>query len=150
MKMIKIDLMFHSSAEVVKVLAVYDEVIAMRTSPGPKVASTVASAEHVAEQDAKNAKAAKALAEQTAAPNAEQTAAASSQKPDESPVAGETLAEVSYADLKKSIMKLVAIDPKHMREIADSFGVKTFQGTTADVWPKAKKAVDDKIVALRG
>lgn len=87
---------------------------------------------------------------QEQAPKDEPAAAASSQKPDESQAAGETLAEVSYDDLKKSIMKLVAIDPKHMREIADSFGVKTFQGTTADVWPKAKKAVDDKIVALRG
>ena len=82
-------------------------------------------------------------------PKDEPAAAASSPKPEEFLASGEAV-ECSYDDLKKSIMKLVAIDPKHMREIADSFGVKTFQGTTADVWPKAKKAVDDKIVELRG
>lgn len=130
MKMIKIEISFatfeEASAALVKLntLATPEKPIA--------VSATVTPAEPKAEL-----------------PKDEQTAAASSHKPEESQAAGET-AEVTYDELKKSIMKLVAIDPKHMREIADSFGVKTFQGTTADVWPKAKKAVDDKIVALRG
>lgn len=150
MKMIKIEMQFSSIDEALHALS------AMQRDPQGNAQREAALVEMVRGQQSEapapnfgKQEGTSAPAETKAeSPKDQPAAAPSSPKPGESQAAG-AADECTYDDLKKSIMKLVAIDPKHMREIADSFGVKTFQGTTADVWPKAKKAVDDKISALR-
>ncbi len=57
---------------------------------------------------------------------------------------------VTYDELKSSIMKLVAINPNHMRAVCEQFGVKTFQGTDAATWAKAKDVIDAKVAELKG
>ena len=89
-------------------------------------------------------------AEKAEAPKEEPAATTSSAKPSESAAktAAEGPATISYDDLKKGIVQLAAKSPDTMRAICAEFGVKTFQGTPEDVWPKALKRVQEEIAKL--
>ena len=78
----------------------------------------------------------------------------SAEKPSDSPApAGEPAADetpkVEYADLQKAVMALVAISTEEMKKIVDSFGIKTFKGSDASIWPAALKKINDRLAELK-
>lgn len=79
---------------------------------------------------------------------AEQPDPASSPEQDGGPAADET-PKVEYADLQKAVMALVAISTEEMKKIVDSFGIKTFKGSDASIWPAALKKINDRLAELK-
>lgn len=134
--MIKIELSFATMAEAAAALSALNTV----ATPGAPVVGVATTG---------NVKPVKATKPVETAPQTTSESKPSSQKADESPAAGDDEPTVDYDTLRKAIMELVAISTEEMKKIADSFGVATFKGTAADVWPKAHAAVVAKIAALK-
>lgn len=133
--MIKIDIMGANRAEIE---AQMRDFLGLDKAPAASAPATTG-----------NVKPVKATKPAETAPQPTPESKPSSQKADESPAAGDDEPAIDYDTLRKAIMELVAISTEEMKKIADSFGVATFKGTAADVWPKAHAAVVAKIAALK-
>lgn len=57
--------------------------------------------------------------------------------------------KVEYPDLQKAVMALVAVSTEEMKKIVDSFGIKTFKGSDAAIWPAALKKINDRLAELK-
>lgn len=132
---IKIELTFSTVAEAAAFLAghsgnVQPQAVTAQPKAEPKAkAQATTSAEKPAESK----------------PSSASTASATAEKQAEKPV--------EYADLQKAVMAVVALGDagkQALTEIAASFGLTTFKGSDASIWPDALAKINAKHAELAG